>query len=225
MIHMFKELIELWRSDNSLTQALNSSHTMLDTTYQMFRESVKSLRESEDGEIDNIYEMDQTVNEYERDVRRKVMKHLAITGGMNMIPGLILTSIVIDIERIGDYTKNIVDLAVAHPKRLVCDRFEEDIQRIEKGVTHLFEGIVPIFKSSDKQAAEELWNSSSWITKVCDEVVIQLINSNSSMDSTDAVATALYARYLKRIAAHILNITSSILNPFERIGFWEKGDN
>ncbi len=225
MIHMFKELIELWRSDNSLTQALNNSHTMLDTTYQMFRESVKSLRESEDGEIDNIYEMDQTVNEYERDVRRKVMKHLAITGGMNMIPGLILTSIVIDIERIGDYTKNIVDLAVAHPKRLVCDRFEEDIQRIEKGVTHLFEGIVPAFKSSDKQAAEELWDSSSWIAKVCDDVVIQLINSNSSMDSTDAVATALYARYLKRIAAHILNITSSILNPFEKIGFWEKEDD
>ena len=30
---------------------------------------------------------------------------------------------------------------------------------------------------------------------------------------------ALYTRYLKRIAAHLINIASSVFNPFERIGF------
>ena len=119
----FKELIELWRTANSLTQALNDSHEMLERTGEMFEHSVKSLRQSDTADMHvDIRKMDEAINRYERRVRHKVLKHLAITGGTNMIPGLILTSIVIDIERIGDYTKNIKDLAVAHPTRLKCGK-------------------------------------------------------------------------------------------------------
>ena len=117
----FGELLELWREDNSLTQAVHDSHNMLESTLEMFRQSVDSLRRSDNGEVDrSVYEKDQIVNKYEQEVRGKVLKHLAVTGGVNLIPGLILTSIVIDIERIGDYTKNIVDLAISHPKKLTC---------------------------------------------------------------------------------------------------------
>jgi hypothetical protein len=35
----------------------------------------------------------------------------------------------------------------------------------------------------------------------------------------DAVSTALYVRYLKRVAAHLLNIATSVVNPFRAIGF------
>ena len=48
---LFKDLINLWRSDNSLTQALSDSYKMLGTTNKMFKESTKSLRECENGEI------------------------------------------------------------------------------------------------------------------------------------------------------------------------------
>ena len=37
-----------------------------------------------------------------------------------------------------------------------------------------------------------------------------------------ATTVALYARYLKRIAAHSRNLISSIVNPFERIGYPEE---
>ena len=36
-----------------------------------------------------------------------------------------------------------------------------------------------------------------------------------------ASAVGLYARYLKRIAAHSRNLISSVVNPFERIGYPE----
>ena len=38
-----------------------------------------------------------------------------------------------------------------------------------------------------------------------------------------SVAAALYIRYLKRISAHLMNIASSVVNPFERIGFKSEG--
>jgi len=220
----FKELIELWRSDNLLTQALKDSQKMLNSTSQMFNESVKSLRESDSGKMGmDIYAKDRMVNKYQREVRRKVLKHLAIAGGVNLTHGLILINIVIDLERIGDYTKNIMELAVAHPKRLRCGIYEDDIKKIEQGVASMFEQIVPALKASDKKAARQLIDSDWWIIKRCDEVVAGLIKAeDQTLTSTDAVSTALYARYLKRIAAHLINVSSSVVNPFERIGFREK---
>jgi phosphate uptake regulator len=217
----FRELIELWRSDNLLTQALNDSYAMLDTTRDMFRASVRSLRSSDNGEMGvDVYKMDQQVNQYEREVRRKVLKHLAITGGLNIIPGLILTSIVIDVERIGDYTKNIKDLAVVHPKKLMCGKHEADIARIEPAVSALFDEIIPAVKTTDKESARKTVEENWWIVKTCDEILNSLISDeNSGMSSSDAVATGLYARYLKRVAAHLMNIATSVVNPFEGIGF------
>lgn len=217
----FKELYDLWKGDDSLTQALNDSQSMLEQTREMFDESVKSLRRSDTGDLKlNVYEKDQIVNKYIREVRRKVLKYLAITGGRNMIPGLILTSIVIDIERIGDYTKNITDLAVAHPKRLDGGDFEEDFLKIEQAVSETFEKLIPILKQSDKTAAANLIDTHYSAVKKCDKIVEVIIKEeDKEQQPKDAASRALYARYLKRILGHLLNIASSIVNPFENLGF------
>ncbi len=222
----FRELIELWRSDNLLDQALNDTYTMLESTQEMFRESVRSLRRSDSGEMQmNVYEKDEQVNRYSKEVRHKVLKHLAITGGANLLPGLILTSIVIDMERIGDYTKNIMDLAIAYPRRLTGGRHEDRIVKIETGVEKLFDHVLPAFRTTDKQAAKTLINDNWWMLKACDEVLDELIkNGDESLDVRAAVAVGLYQRYLKRITAHLINISSSVVNPFEGIGFHPEKD-
>lgn len=220
----FKELIELWRSDNLLKQALNDSHVMLEHAREMFRESVRSLRDSDETEAKiNVYDTDMEINTYQREVRKKVLKHLAITGGANIIPGLILTSIVIDIERLGDYTKNIMDLAVAHPKILRCSAYEESIQEIETATGELFDRVIPAVKNTDKNEAQELIENYWWILKKCDEILTRLIQESepdAACTAGNAVTTALYTRYLKRMSAHLLNICTSVVNPFEAISFY-----
>ena len=220
----FKELYELWRKDNLFTQAVQEAHTMLESTFLMFNESIRSLREKDDGEMsDEIYLKDQEVNKFEREVRYKILKHLAITSGSNLIPGLILTSIIIDIERIGDYTKNIMDLAIAHPKKLNCSKYEKALNKIEKAVTGVFQKVVEINETSDKDAAQQLINDNKGIVKRCDEILLKLINEEKKIKSAGiAVITALYIRYLKRITAHLINILTSVTSPFERIGFLEE---
>jgi phosphate transport system protein len=216
----FREIIELWRSDNLMTQALNDSHAALESTRDMYHESIRSLRR-DDGEMKiNVYDMDQRINKYEKEVRRKVFKHLAITGGTNVIPGLILTSIIIDIERVGDYTKNIMDLAVAHPRILECGVFDEDLKKIEKDVGKLFDEIIPALKTTDKKTAVRLIEESWWMLKKCDEILTALIQERDpSLSPGNAVSTGIYARYLKRITAHLINVATSVVSPFERIGF------
>lgn len=191
----------------------------------MFHESVKSLRESETGEIGiDIYEEDRLVNQHQREVRRKVLRYLAITGGANVAPGLILTSIVIDSERIGDYTKNIMELAMAHPRRMTGGRYEGDLKKIESSVGVMFGQIASVLKRGDVEGARTLIRDSFWIRTRGDEILQDLIQGKeASLSSGDAVAVALYVRYLKRVAAHLLNILSSVVNPFEQIGYREEG--
>ena len=217
----FRELIELWRTNNLMQQALDDSYSMLESTQEMFAESMRSLRQSDSGEMElNVYEKDAQVNKYEREVRHKVMKHLALTSGANLIPGLILTSIVIDVERIGDYTKNIMDLAREHPRRMGCGRSEETIQKLENAVGALFDASIPALRSSDSKRAHRLINDNWWILKECDAVIVDLIrNGDNNLTVSDAVSVGLYTRYIKRITAHLINILSSVVNPFEAVGF------
>ena len=107
---MFKELLNLIKSDSLYEQALNRCHEMLEIDSQMFNESIKSLRNSDSSEIPiDIFEMDKKINAFEREVRRKIMTHLSISGNKDLGSGLILISVVIDIERIGDLATNIAE--------------------------------------------------------------------------------------------------------------------
>jgi phosphate transport system protein len=63
------------------------------------------------------------------------------------------------------------------------------------------------------------------IRKSADEIVIELIKGvDEELGRGETAAVALYVRYLKRVGAHLLNILSSVVNPFDRIGYREEAD-
>ena len=221
---MFKQIFEIFKSDSLYDQALNECHEMLDIDLTMFKASINSLRKSDSSDIDiDIFAMDKKINAFERDVRRKVMTHLAVGGKEDIGSGLVLVSVVIDIERIGDYTKNIYDLTVNHPKKLDGGSVEDRLAEIETISYKLFEDTIDAFKNQNIEKARGLMgyykeNISSQSDAITNEIIMGKI---SDLDSGSAAAVGLYSRYLKRIAAHSRNLISSVVNPFERIGYPE----
>ena len=154
---MFKQIFEIFKSDSLYDQALNECHEMLDIDLTMFKASINSLRKSDSSDIDiDIFAMDKKINAFERDVRRKVMTHLAVGGKEDIGSGLVLVSVVIDIERIGDYTKNIYDLAVNHPKKLDGGSVEDRLSEIETISYKLFEDTIDAFKNQNIEKARGL---------------------------------------------------------------------
>ena len=148
------------------------------------------------------------------------MTHLALAPRQSIAAGLALVSIVIDIERIGDLTKNIVDLALNHPGRLHCGPLEEDIRKIETTVKTMFTLLIEALPDGDEDKGKEVMAEHWWIARKSDEILNMLIKrSEPDLVCAEAVSTALYVRFLKRISAHLMNIASSIVNPFDRIGF------
>lgn len=220
---MWKDLLAtLFNEDNLYIQALNQSYEMLAMDLTMFEASIESLRHSDSAEINiDVYKMDEQINAYERDVRRKVMTHLTVTGSRDLAAGLVLTSVVVDIERIGDYTKNICDLAQNHPARLHADGLEEKVKKIEVNASQLFKDMISAFKNSDESEARRIMEGyKEDVSKQSDEVAMQIVRGETGgMSAGDATAVALYVRYLKRIAAHSRNIITSVVNPFDRLGY------
>ena len=173
---MFKQIFEIFKSDSLYEQALTECHEMLEIVREMFNESVKSLRNSDTAEIPvDIYAMDKKINAFERDVRRKVMTHLAVGGKEDIGSGLILNQ------------------------------------------------AIDAFKQQDIDSARTLMTDyKKDISSISNEIVNAIVSGQNAEFSPDkAGALCLYARYLKRIAAHSRNLVSSIVNPFERIGYPE----
>ena len=221
---MFKQIFDIFKSDSLYEQALTECYEMLEIVRQMFNESVNSLRNSDTADIPiDIYAMDKKINEFERDVRRKVMTHLAVGSKEDIGSGLILVSVVIDIERIGDYTKNIYDLAKTHPKKLSSGSLKETLDNMENSTKEFLNKAIDAFKNQDIELARSLMEEyKTDISSISNEIVNALVSGeNAEFSSDQASALCLYARYLKRIAAHSRNMVSSIVNPFERIGYPE----
>ena len=217
-----RELYEIWKQDNSLQQAWRDGLEMLRETEVMFGEAVRALRETTDeAGASSIYEADRRVNELQRLVRRKVLKYLAVTGGVHVIPGLTLASIVIDMERIGDFAKNIQDLALLHAAPINAADYEARIAKIESAIREVFSRVIPIVEASARDEARALIDEHYLIRKDCDAILAELVRERGGRLGGEAIILALYIRYLKRVAAHLFNILSSVVNPFESIGFRE----
>lgn len=221
---MFKFLQDIFGRKNLLQESLEESWTMLQIDKEMFDASRKSLRELDSAEVEiDMYETDRKINQLERDVRKKVLTHLAVSGSANLSTGLTLVSIISDIERIGDYTKNIYELATVHPKKLDAGKWEDDLKIIETTVAERLGNLIEALKESDTELGKKIIEDMRQAKKKCDEYVLLLIKGEGETFATEqAVSLALYMRYLKRISSHIQNVTSSIINPFHRIKYVKK---
>lgn len=221
---MIRQLLSVFKKNTLLDLAFSRSCEMLDITMEMFLEAKKSLRERDTNKLDmDVRARDIKVNKYEREVRRNVYNHLAVSGSEDVYFGLVLVSIIIDIERIGDYTKNIIELADNHPPRLKGGIYEDDLQKVEAAVEDTFRRIRHIFEQGDTHEAQKLVKEYLWLTHLCDDRVNDYIQErDKTISSGDAVTLAMYFRFLKRIYAHLRNIGTSVVNPFENIGFVPK---
>jgi len=219
---MWKRLLTAFKSSGLHQEAFEEALLMLKASHAMHLDAVAALHEK-GIMVADIYERDQQLNKYERSVRRKILTHLTVSPNPDINMGLVITAIVIDIERIGDYTKNIVELAVALPEPFDGGELHEEFLALEGVVDGMFRDAVPALESSDVDLARKILKDHKNVSGRV-ERALQLLRSDQVLKghSGRAVTAALYLRYLKRVSAHLKNTATSVLNPFHRIGFKEK---
>ena len=220
---IFREIVNLWKSEDLLSQAWDESYKMMMLSNEIFTQAIKYLREGENQDIIKaLKKRDVEINIFQRDVRRKVVTHYAISQDIDNLPnGLVLLNMVVDVERVGDYTKNILDLALNHPNIIKSEEFSEDLYHVEQEVISRFSKTIEAIQTQDADVAQSMMVSyKETLTSISDDIVNGCISGEITLgDESKTVSLALYARYLKRIGAHLKNITTILINPFDAVGY------
>ena len=227
---MFRELLKAWRTCDPVCHMLHLLDGMLADTRWMFEEACAVLGgEKPAADVrDRLFERDQRVNRVEREVRRKIRDYLA-TGADANIPGcLALISTVKDAERIGDYCKNVFELAEVYGRPLEEGRYSAPLLGIRKEILAFFEMTRQAYADGDDALAREVVHRKATVSKETDLLIDQLVRDN--LDTAYAVAYALLARHFKRISSHLANIASSVFAPLDAIDYsdepgWKHADD
>ncbi len=217
---MFRELINLLKQKDLSNQNLDKCEETLKIGSEMFTDAIKAFREGgPDSLADDVLLRDETINRSERDIRRRILTHLSVSDKIDFGANLTIVSIIIDIERIGDYTKNIADLALLHAEPLNVGKFEKDLKKLEDTVRHFFDHTLNAFHNDDRKEAKKVTSEYKKLSWKCSQIKESLIMEESGLKCGEAVSFALYLRFLKRIAAHLHNICTGVRNPFPTIGY------
>ena len=220
---IFTDLLSVWRKEDLLSQAWDESLQMLDLSHKMFNKAVKKSKKQENlSVLKELKNRDKEINSYQREVRRKIVTHFALEQSTHDVTSLmVLVNMIVDIERIGDYSKNILDLAMNYPDALNTKHLHKDLYDIEKAVKERFDNTVDAVKTQDIEIARDLLKGyKEHVTGASDRIVNNIIAGDLEFESgSEAAAIALYARYLKRIGSHLKNITTTIVNPIDAIGY------
>ncbi|MEJ2306733.1 MAG: PhoU domain-containing protein [candidate division WOR-3 bacterium] len=213
---MFKWFSEIFKGSGLIGDAEEIVSEMLEIAYNMFRYSMTIVIEKK-TEKENIYEIDQKLNSMEIDVRKKILEHLSINPSQNITPSLVLVTLVVDIERLGDYSKNLVEVSHKYPEPLK-GKYIEKIKDMELEVQKCFEDTIKIYNEQDEKLGKRVMEKLSLLIDECQDLLETLIE-DESLKSREGIIYALLVRHLKRVSSHVRNVCSGIVNPFYRLGY------
>ncbi len=216
---MLKQLLSLLKKGSLMDQAYNEVIEMIDVLGSMFDKSVNYLHSGKtpaNGE--DTYTLDKRVNLLEQKLRRHIYNHLVLNKQQDLYMSLILVQIGVDLERVGDYIKNIYDL-----RRIIGDldfqNHEKELAKLETRVKKMIPQVKAALKKQDNVSATRIQNEYFPLAKICDQRVEEILTSDENVPGRSVAMLVLYYRYLKRVIAHLINVASAISNPYDRIGF------
>lgn len=168
---------------------------------------------------DDLRATDHRVNEAEREIRRELVVHASVHGGIDTPAVLVYMSIVKDVERVGDYAKNLYDVA-ADGGQLNDVADTARLQDLRTRVADFIEQCGSTFPDRDTDQARELLSRGDELLDEFDSLVSDLVRGQDQ--GAKAVARALTHRYMKRIVAHLMNLLSSVVMPIDRIDYFDE---
>ena len=161
---------------------------------------------------------DQEINAIQQAVRRSLMVHASVeTVDLPLVLGYM--SVVKDAERAGDYAKNLYDLAKYGADFEAADDREE-LESYREKVGRLIDDVADVFGDRETERAQELIHRADGFLDEYDAHVKAAYNSEGP--ASDAVARALYFRYLKRLTAHLMNVLTSLVMPLDRLDYYDE---
>ena len=210
-------------SDYSLDSIDAKLGEMLTNSSHMFDLSMNCLLGDTnlDTVKENLYSTDKAINELHRDVRRELIVHSAVNSRNLDVP-LLLAYMTMskDIERIGDYCKNIFEIAeTGNSFTKEADELDYFISLRDR-ISGFIVSLQTCLSLDEEDKVQELIASGAEVGKEIDEKITALLEDKEKIQYP--VATTLFYRYLKRIVSHIVNAATAIIMPTDQIDYLDE---
>ena len=168
-----------------------------------------------------LYDDDVQVNRLQRSIRQAIITHLSGPAAVDVPYGLLMMSLVKDIERLGDYAKNLSEVQrMTGAGTLENDEIAEELRQIAQSVETLAREAAGIYGRDDRERAQELTVEGRSVAKRCDRLIEAI--AASDYPASKAVSATLATRFYKRIEGHFLNLLSSILMPLDELDHYDE---
>jgi len=219
---MIKNLLSFWQKKDFLSCVLREFEKMMVDAEDMFKAVREQLIEGNktEGLRDKIYTVDRQINQLEKDIRRRIVEHLALQPSVDVPMCLVLMSVVKDAERLGDYAKNLYEVSELLEKPLDKPLFREYFNHTDDKLIALAEKTRSAFIKSDEALAEEITVLEREIVLQCESAIKRLAHAH--LDANVSVCFTLIARHFKRTAAHLVNIGTSVILPISELDFFDE---
>ena len=171
---------------------------------------------------DEVRRTDRQINVTEMEIRRELVVHFSVHAGGDATEMLVFMNMVKDLERIGDYNKNIFDLA----EEGVSFAEADDLERIlgfRDEISSRIALMGEILTVRDEERARAYIARSDELRREFDTLVNGLIHSTEP--ALHAVPRALLYRFLKRITAHSMNVVTAVVMPVDRLDYYDEADD
>lgn len=219
---MFKRLFSAWTGKDLLSQAFDDFNSMLEIAEKLFDEVTDVLLGKPGPEVksENLRAQDDTINKLEHSVREKIVEYMTFEPEGDTPAALLLFSVVKDAERLGDFCKDIMDIASHFPANRSLGDYKDSFLKMEAQIEEMFSEARNSFLKSDKALAKEVVATREVVKSETRDLLARVMSDNN-LSSEAAASYALAIYFFKRVAAHLFNIASSVLVPVVDIGHYK----
>ena len=171
---------------------------------------------------DEIRETDRQINATEVEIRRALLVHASVHGGIDTPEVLAFMNMIKDLERIGDYNKNILDLAEEGVSFTESPEIDS-ILSLRDEVSSRISLMGEILSVRDEERARTYIERGDELRKDFDRRVNELLHSTEA--AVTAVPKALLFRFLKRVSAHSSNVVSAVVMPVDQLDYFDESED
>lgn len=219
----FKSIMSLFREDDWTAELVERMDQMLHLSGDILAHAVGVVLGTleDDNPQKEIFKRDKRINKQMIKIRRRIVSRLSMEDSATDVPtALIFMNAVKDAERIGDYGKNIYEIAEMMPEDADLELFRAWLGPRAERLGELVERTRVAFVDSDDSESARIIADTRQVGRECEDAIREV--TATITDVRTAVALVLALRFYKRIASHLSNIATTVVMPVDMLDFHDE---
>lgn len=222
---MLKELLSLFAPAGDEPDIASDLHEMIERSAAVLAIAGDGCfdRSGSQARLDEVRAADKEINRLQREIRKQTFFEMAGgSGRVSLAFGVSIMNVVKDVERIGDYAKDIAALTELLGPVWPSSDAPDSVPDLARSVEELVTALPDAMKDGDQVRAVRLIDRGrDFRADLKDAQKKLLIEQQGKLNAS---ARVLVVQYYIRVVSHALNVLSTLVTPVHKMDYVKKKD-